>query len=61
MESLLALKAPFTPSPCHGVSQAIKRKAGKDAAGLYQGKCLSPLACFRTVPNTVTPLTFTLS
>jgi len=36
-------------------------KAGKDANGLYQGKCLSPLACFRTVPNTVTPLTFTLS
>jgi ABC-type branched-subunit amino acid transport system substrate-binding protein len=36
-------------------------KAGKDANGLYQGKCLSPLSCFRTVPNTVTPLTFTLS
>ena len=36
-------------------------KAGKDANGLYQGKCLSPLSCFRSVPGSVTPLTFTLS
>jgi len=32
-----------------------------NAAGLYGGKCLSPLSCFRTVPNTVVPLTYTLS
>lgn len=32
-----------------------------DAKGLYGGKCLSPLACFRTVPNSVVPLTYTLS
>ena len=36
-------------------------KGGPDAGGLSQGKCLSPLSCFRTVPNTVTPLTYTLS
>jgi hypothetical protein len=32
-----------------------------DANGLYGGKCLSPLSCFRTVPNSVVPLTYTLS
>ena len=32
-----------------------------DANGLYGGKCLSPLSCFRTVPNTIAPLTYTLS
>jgi hypothetical protein len=32
-----------------------------DANGLYGGKCLSPLSCFRTVPNTLVPLTYTLS
>jgi ABC-type branched-subunit amino acid transport system substrate-binding protein len=32
-----------------------------DANGLYGGKCLSPLSCFRTVPNTVAALTYTLS
>ncbi|MEO8695862.1 MAG: ABC transporter substrate-binding protein [Acidimicrobiales bacterium] len=32
-----------------------------DANGLYGGKCPSPLSCFRTVPNSVTPLTYTLS
>jgi hypothetical protein len=32
-----------------------------DANGLYGGKCLSPLSCFRTVPNTIVPLTYTLS
>ena len=36
-------------------------KSGPDANGLYQGKCLSPLSCFRTVPNTVAALTYTLS
>jgi hypothetical protein len=32
-----------------------------DAKGLYGGKCLSPLSCYRTIPNTVVPLTYTLS
>ena len=36
-------------------------KAGADANGLYQGKCLSPLSCFRTIPGSVVPLTYTLS
>ena len=31
------------------------------ANGLYGGKCPSPLSCFRTVPNSVVPLTYTLS
>jgi hypothetical protein len=31
------------------------------ANGLYGGECPSPLSCFRTVPNSVTPLTYTLS
>ncbi len=32
-----------------------------DANGLYGGKCLSPLSCFRTVANSVVPLPYTLS
>ncbi|HUP72830.1 MAG TPA: ABC transporter substrate-binding protein [Acidimicrobiales bacterium] len=33
-----------------------------DAKGLYgPGRCPSPLGCWRTVPNTVTPLTYRLS
>ncbi|MEO8694429.1 MAG: ABC transporter substrate-binding protein [Acidimicrobiales bacterium] len=35
-------------------------KAAADTNGLYQGKCPSPLSCFRTVPNTLTSLTYTL-
>lgn len=35
---------------------------GADAKGLYgPGRCPSPLGCWRIVPNTVTPLTYTLS
>jgi hypothetical protein len=38
-------------------------KAGTtaDAKGLYDGKCPSPLGCWRVVPNTVVPTTYTLS
>jgi hypothetical protein len=36
-------------------------KAAPDANGLYGGKCLSPLSCFRTVPGSLVPLTYTLS
>jgi len=36
-------------------------KGPADANGLYGGKCLSPLACFKTVPGTIVPLTYTLS
>ena len=60
----LAANKPWLASNVQQVAVTVNPdgfKAGKDAAGLYQGKCLSPLACFRTVPNTVTPLTFTLS
>jgi len=32
-----------------------------DATGLYDGKCPSPLGCWRVVPNSVVPSTFTLS
>lgn len=31
-----------------------------DADGLYQGLCRSPLSCYRTVPDTVTELTYRL-
>lgn len=34
---------------------------GPDAKGLYQGRCPSPLGCWRIVPNSVTPLTYKLS
>ncbi|HUP73188.1 MAG TPA: ABC transporter substrate-binding protein [Acidimicrobiales bacterium] len=32
-----------------------------DAKGLYNGKCPSPLGCWRTVPNTTTALTYKLT
>ena len=34
---------------------------GPDAKGLYQGKCPSPLGCWRIVPGSVVPLPFKLS
>jgi hypothetical protein len=38
-------------------------KAGTtaDAKGLYNGKCPSPLGCWRITPNSTTPLTYKLS
>ena len=36
-------------------------RGGPIANGLYGGTCLSPLPCFRTIPNTAVPLTLALS
>jgi hypothetical protein len=36
-------------------------KGAPDAKGLYDGKCPSPLGCWRVVPSSVVPLTYTLS
>ena len=34
---------------------------GPDAKGLYQGRCPSPLGCWRLVPNSVVPSTYRLT
>jgi ABC-type branched-subunit amino acid transport system substrate-binding protein len=58
----LAANKPWLATAVHVVQlSVIKFTDPKDASGLYGGKCLSPLSCFRVVvPNTWTPLTATL-
>jgi ABC-type branched-subunit amino acid transport system substrate-binding protein len=58
----LAPNKPWLTTAVHIVQlSAIKFTDPKDASGLYGGKCLSPLSCFRVVtPDTWTPLTATL-